>query len=84
MGTIYQDPRGELFARTVTARKEGNSFVAVPVDLASACATLRECHVTKILEADENGPLPEPMTITCINRVNHDGKHYDGYTYWES
>lgn len=83
-GDIYYDPREELAARVRRAESGNDTYVAVPIELAKACATLRECKETTVIAGDEDGPLPEPVAIVCRRPQNHVGqKHYNGYMEWE-
>lgn len=86
-GKWNYDPRGELRDRAKVAIDQGDDYVAIPVDLAIACADLHECKATTVLTADEDGPLSEPLTIYCrlpedhaLTRVT---MHYNGYINWE-
>ena len=81
-GAIYYDPRQELGARANLARGVGDTYVAVPLALAMACAELRECGARYLLTHDEDGPLPKPREIQCRKPVGHDHNHFNGYLTW--
>jgi len=81
-GSIYYDPRQELAARADRARRGGDSYVAVPVALAAACAQLRECGARFVMTHDENGLLPAPQEIQCRKPEGHDYDHFNGYLTW--
>lgn len=81
-GSIAYDPRQELAARADVARQLGDTYVAVPLALAAACAEIRECGVRFWLTSDEDGPLSEPQEIQCRKPDGHDYDHYNGYCSW--
>ena len=81
-GNWNYDPRGELRDRAEVARRNNDDWVAIPVKLALACAELRECKATTIMTGDEDGPLPEPLTIVCRKLDKHSGMHNNGYMSW--
>lgn len=81
-GSWYTDPRDELRARAKQARQLGDTYAAVPVALALACADLHECDATTIATQDEDGPLPTPLQIFCRLPRDHQHMHYNGYTHW--
>lgn len=69
-------------ARADTARDLGDTYVAVPIALAAACAELRECGARFVMTHDEDGPLPTWQEIQCRKPENHDHDHYNGYLAW--
>lgn len=86
-GSWHYDPREEIRHRARIASDQGDSYVSIPIELAMACADLHECDAMTITTGDEDGPLPEPLTIYCrLPRDHHltgQIQHYNGYTHWE-
>jgi len=82
LGTWSYDPRDELRARALRAQEAHDTMVAIPLNLAFACANLRECDATTILSHDEDGPLP-PIVIRCKKTQGHDYQHHNGYCGWD-
>lgn len=83
-GVTYYDPRNELKARARRAELGHDTYVAVPIELAIACANLRECDATTVLTGDEDGPLNPPVTIRCSKPEMHLFTHSNGYVSWET
>lgn len=81
-GTIYYDPRQELKARARRAELGHDTYVAVPIELAIACANLRECDATTVIHGDEDGPMP-PALIRCSKPELHNFDHSNGYISWK-
>lgn len=84
-GSWHHDPRDELRHRARLAERQNDSYVAIPVKLALAVASLRECSATTVLTGDEDGPLDPPIQIKCRLPEGHAPTirmHYNGYTNW--
>ena len=80
---FYQsgDPRMALLERTKNPSPEG--VVVVPVDLIREVLRLRVCRATMVSTYDEDGPIPEPVTLHCIEQAGHTYRHFNGYMGWE-
>lgn len=83
-GAWHQDPRDELRARADHAGDSGDAYVAVPLNLAYACANLHECDATTVSSGDEDGPFIHggPLILHCRKPDKHDHMHGNGYTNW--
>lgn len=68
--------------RANVARDIGDTYVAVPIALAAACAELRECGARYVMTHDEDGPLPQPQEIQCRKPEGHNHDHFNGYLTW--
>lgn len=79
-GSIYDDPRMELLARARRAQRGGDPYVAIPVNLALACAELRECRATTTMKVSYE---PGIITLVCRLPENHTPGHFNGTIHWE-
>jgi hypothetical protein len=79
-GSLHVDPRSELKARAKRAELGNDTYVAIPVDLAYACAELRECGARLVVI--ENGPTSESTLVVCRLPLDHKYEHYNGYIHW--
>ena len=85
-GVLCLDPRDELRERAKRAELGGDSYVAIPVELAYECAKLVTCGAVYIyFFVQENAPMPlvpEPVPITCVMPIGHDSEHSNGKISW--
>lgn len=78
-GAYHEDPRKEVGARAKYAMKAGDTYVAIPIELAIAIDEHRECAVTKIINH-----VGKPAEIyICRKPAGHLYPHYNGYLNWE-
>ncbi|HSW90013.1 MAG TPA: hypothetical protein VLH19_04035 [Patescibacteria group bacterium] len=86
-GSWNTDPRRELEARAHNALNGHDDWVAIPVKLAFACAAFLECSSRTTITADEDGPLPDPLEISCRKNFDHismgDKKHGNRFISWD-
>lgn len=82
-GHMCYDPRHELQLRTKRAENGNDTYVVIPIDLATACVELRVCRATTTITGDEDGSMT-PLEIHCNLPEGHDPltKHYNGYCSW--
>lgn len=80
-GRFFDDPRDEALW---WADQAIGVMVAVPVVVLKAAAMVYDCGDPRTLTSDEDGPLPEPVEISCRKPAGHMHDHSNGYTSWAS
>jgi len=84
-GETHTDPRSELRARINRSVTVGDDFVAVPVELAEACISLKECQARTTVNGDPTRKIL--IEVKCTRLVDfvtgkHEGMHVNGRTNW--
>lgn len=83
----YKDPRDDLLERTKKAEEIGDTYVAIPVELARALQYRpRECSARTIVNGDRF--TKTLIEVKCTKTVDpetgrHIGMHSNGKTNWE-
>ena len=85
-GAYHEDPRKEVGARAKYAAAAGDTYVAIPIELAMAVNDHRECAVTRIIIQSGDQSLKiatTPEIYICRKPEGHLYPHYNGYLNWE-